>query len=214
MRKIWTLPLAALLALVVAAPVAAGPNVGNYSSSVTMAQGSWSVYDEETGRYREGYLAVSQEQGSTQAFAEFFQYGEQWIQCTGTDTPDDPEDDTFGSITTYAYGWAPADLSIGKSNATANATASMDIGRDRYDGCTGEWTFEYFPAVAVSIELVATSGTVRESGRGSFHLPGEFNSHSSYRATYRFAEGTVTVGDTVPVWGMIGKVSWMDHSNS
>jgi hypothetical protein len=55
---------------------------------------------------------------------------------------------------------------------------------------------------------------VRESSRGSFKLPGEYNSHSSYKAVYRFAEGTIDLGaGTQEVYGQIGTVSWKDHSN-
>ena len=98
MRRFMTVPLAGLIALAVAGPVAAGPNVGNFSNSATIAQASWDGYDEATETYRSGFVAVSKEQGSSQAFAEYSQYQEQFVQCTGADTPDDPDDDSFGVI--------------------------------------------------------------------------------------------------------------------
>jgi hypothetical protein len=52
MRRFMTVPMAGLLALALAAPVAAGPNVGNFSSSATIAEASWDSYDEHTETLR------------------------------------------------------------------------------------------------------------------------------------------------------------------
>jgi hypothetical protein len=53
-----------------------------------------------------------------------------------------------------------------------------------------------------------------ERGTWSFHIPSEYNNHSSYSTTYRTADGTATIGgDEIAVDGGIGKVSWRDHSN-
>jgi len=58
------------------------------------------------------------------------------------------------------------------------------------------------------------TATIRESGRGSFHIPGEFNGHSSYKSVYRLADGTFAGGATAQsVSGQIGTFSWTDHSN-
>lgn len=214
MRRFVTVPLAGLVALAVAAPVAAGPNVGNYSSSLIVAQATWDSWDEATGAYSSGFIAVSQEQGSAEAFAEYNAYSEQSVQCTGAETPDDPDDDTFGLVGSSTWGWGPASLAVGKNFGAASASGDLSMGREHFNECTGEWTFEEVPEAQFDLDLTATSGTIRESGRGSFHLPGEFNSHSSYKATYRFAVGTFSgVDGAQSVGGQIGKVSWMEHAN-
>jgi hypothetical protein len=64
------------------------------------------------------------------------------------------------------------------------------------------------------MSLTATSGTIRETGRGSFHVPGEYNGHSSYKSVYRSADGDLVIdGVTHAAFGAIGKVSWSDHFN-
>jgi hypothetical protein len=214
MRTFLTVPMAGLLVLAVAAPVAAGPNVGNYSSSVSIAQADWGSKDPATEIYSYGYLAVSQEQGSSDAFAEYNESREQYVQCTGVETPDDPDDDTFGTNTTTVYGFGPASLSIGAKFASATASAVLDAYTEVIDGCTAESSYSEDSGLSIGLDLTATSSTIKESGRGSFHLPGEFNNHSSYKATYRFAEGSVDgVDGPQAAFGQIGKVSWSEHSN-
>jgi hypothetical protein len=214
MRTFLTVPMAGLLVLAGAAPVAAGPNVGNYSSSLTMAQANWGSKDGATETFTYGYLAVSQEQGSSDAFAEYSEYSERNVQCTGAETPDDLSDDTFGTNTSSVWGFGPASLSIGAKFASATASAVLDVYKELIDGCTGESSYQEDSGLSIGLDLTATSSTIRESGRGSFHLPGEFNNHSSYKATYRFAEGSVDGADgPQDVFGQIGKVSWSEHSN-
>ena len=214
MRRFMAVPLAGLLALTLAGSALAGPNVGNFSSSLAIAQASWDSYDEGTGTFGYGYVAVSQEQGSSEAFAEYNQGSEQYVQCTGAETPDDPNDDRFGVVFSNVWGYGPATLTIGKGNSSASAGATLDVTREGFNECTGEWTYEELPAFAFSLDLAATSATIRESGRSSFHLPGEFNAHSSYKATYRNADGTFSgIDGPQPVLGMIGNVSWREHSN-
>jgi hypothetical protein len=214
MRRFMAIPMAGLLAMTLAGSALAGPNVGNYSSSLQIAQASWDSFDEDTEAYGYGYVAVSQEQGSSEAFAEYNQGSEQYVQCTGAETPDDPDDDTFGIVFSTVWGYGPASLTIGKSNSSASASGTLDVVREDFNECTGEWGYEELQAFAFSLDLSATSATIRESGRGSFHLPGEFNSHSSYKATYRNAEGSVSgIDGPQSVLGMIGNVTWREHSN-
>ena len=214
MRRYLAVPLAGLIALAVAAPALAGPSVANFSGSVDMAQGTWESYAEDTGSFHYGYVAVSREQRSSETFAEFYDYREEYVQCTGADTPDDPEDDSFAAIGSSVWGYGPATLTIGKNNGSATASGTLEATRENFDGCSGEWTVEELADFDFSLALVATSGTIRETGRGSFHVPGEFNSHSSYKAVYREAAGTFTGGDgPQSISGMIGNISWKDHSN-
>ena len=213
MRRFMTIPVAGLLALTLAAPAMAGPNVGNFSGSVTLAQAGWESYAEDKQSYTSGYVVVGQDQGGD-SFAEYNEFSADWVQCTGADTPDDPDDDTFGSVGSNVWGYGPASLSIARNFGTATASGTLEASRETFDECTGEYNYEDLGATAFSLDLTATSGTVKESSRGSFKLPGEFNSHSSYKATYRFAEGSVDVGaDSHDAYGQIGTVSWRDHSN-
>ena len=214
MRRFMTVPLAGLLALTLAGSALAGPNVGNYSSSLTIAQASWDSYDEQAGTFTYGYVAVSQEQGNSEAFAEYSHGSEQYVQCSGAETPDDPNDDSFGVVFSNVWGYGPATLTIGKRNSSASAGATLDVTSEGFNECTGEWSSEALPAFAFSLDLAATSATIRESGHGSFHLPGEFNVHSSYKATYRNAEGSFSgIEGPQRVLGMVGNVSWREHSN-
>lgn len=213
MRKLMAIPMAGIMALTLAASALAGPNVGNFSGSLTLAQAGWESYAEDKESYTSGYVLVGQEQGGD-TFAEYSEFSAEWVQCTGTDTPDDPDDDTFGSIGSNVWGYGPASLAIGKNFGTATASGTLETSRETFNECTGEYAYESLPAQAFSLDLTATSGTVKETSRGSFKLPGEYNSHSSYKAIYRFAEGTIDLGaGAQEVYGQIGTVSWRDHSN-
>ena len=212
MRRFMAVPLAGLLALTLAGSALAGPNVGNFSGALTIAQASWDSHHEQAGTFSYGYVAVSQEQGGSEAFAEYSQGREQYVQCTGAATPDDPNDDSFGVVFSNVWGYGPATLSMGRSAASASGT--LEVAREDFNECTGEWGYEELQDFAFSLDLTATSAAIRESGRGSFHLPGEFNTHSSYKATYRNAEGTFSgIDGPQSVFGMFGSVSWREHSN-
>jgi hypothetical protein len=223
MRRFMVFPLAGLLVLGASAPVLAGPNVGNFSGSATVAQGGWDSYDEATETYESGYIVVAKDSSSSETYAEYSQYTEVVVQCTGADTPDDPNDDTWGSNSTFRYGFGTATLTIGKKGAVATASGTLSVSEGSFDGCTGDKSYapkdttgggEEAVDVPFSLSLTATSGTIKESGRGSFKLPGTFNSHSSYKSTYRLAEGSFEAGNgTQPVSGQFGTVSWTDHSN-
>ena len=213
MRRFMAVPMAGLLALTLAASALAGPNVGNFSGSLTLAQANWDSWDDASQTYSSGYVAVGEDQNGN-VFAEYSEFSQQYVQCTGADTPDNPDDDTFGAIGSSVWGYGSPSMAITKNFASATASGTLEASRETFNECTGEYGYEGLPALAFSLDLTATSAAVKESGRGSFHLPGEFNSHSSYKATYRFAEGTVDVGGSVhDVYGQIGKISWMDHSN-
>jgi hypothetical protein len=215
MRKFMVVPLAGLLLVGAAAPVQAGPNVDNASGSSVIAQASWESFDEATGTYSYGYISVGRDSGNPGVRAQFEQYQEQYVQCTGTETPDDPTDDTYGAIVTFAGGWSDdASLTIARNNSSASASGTLSSYRDHFDDCTGEGTKEESSPIDFTLTLTATSDTIRESGRGSFHIPGEVNMHSSYKAVYRMAAGEfVGPNGSQTINGMIGKVSWMDHGN-
>lgn len=208
MRKFTVIPMAGLLALAIAAPVSAGANVGNHSGSATTAQGSW--YSEGADGFAYGYLAAWQEQGATSAYIELFEESGDYVDCT----PADETDDSYGFQGTYRYGWGEGSLSVGRGYADATATGTVGIETSTVDDCAGTYVSDFEAGVAVTLDLVATGPKVMERGTWSFHIPGQYNSHSSYSSTYRTAAGTATIGsDAFDVEGGIGKVSWRDHSN-
>lgn len=214
MRRFMSIPLAGLLALPLAAPALAGPNVDNSSGSLTLAQGSWYVPDAESEAGRQGSIVVGQDASGDAPFVQYSESSESWVQCTGGDTPDDPDDDTYGLVASYVDGYGSATLRISRNFGSAAAEGVITLFRSTFDECLGEKTAEELGDVPFGLDLAATSGIVRESGIGRFQLPGEYNSHSSYRASYCSAAGTLELGATsVDVTGQIGKVSWMDHTN-
>jgi len=213
MRKILVLPLAGLLALTVAAPAMAGPNVSNTSGSLTIAQGGWKGWDDTTQSSTYGDITVVREDNGDVS-AQVVSSSQAYVQCTGEATPDDPDDDTYGAIGSNLYGYGPASLTIDKSYASATAAGTLEAGRETFNDCTGEYGWEDLSSVDFRLALTASSATIRETGRGSFKIPSEFNGHSSYKAIYRYAAGTLALsGGTNEVYGQIGKVSWTDHSN-
>src|SRR4029453_2313915 len=71
MRRFLTIPAAGVLALALAVPAMAGANVGNTSGSTTIAQGSGGTFDDSTGTYRYGYVAVSRDGAGGPAYVEY-----------------------------------------------------------------------------------------------------------------------------------------------
>lgn len=214
MRRFMMIPLTGLLGLALAAPVSAGANVGNSSGSLTLAQGSWSIPNPETEADRQGSITVGQDSSGEAPFVQYSESSEAWVQCTGADTPDDPDDDTFGFVANYVEGFGTADLRVSRSFSSAQAEGVLQLFRSTFNECLGEKTAEELGSVPFALDLVSTSGVVRESGFGRFQIPGEYNAHSSYRAAYSEAAGTLELGaTTIELTGQIGKVSWTDHVN-
>lgn len=210
MRKLMVLPMAALLALAVAAPVSAGPNVSNSNGSALTAQGSWKSQDG--GIESSGWVGAWQNAGSSSAAIDYFEERGAYVDCT----PADDTDDFFGLQAQYRYGTGEGTLTVGGQLGDAHASAILEITTVDVDDCIGTYTESSVGGVAVELDMVAAGPKVMERGTWSFHIPSESNSHSSYRTVFRGAVGTVTVGDgpAMSVDGGIGEVSWRDHNNS
>jgi hypothetical protein len=208
MRKFIVLPVAALLALAIAAPVSAGANVVNSSSSAMTAQGSW--YSDTAGVESGGGFYAWQDAGSSSAYLEISENGGQSVDCT----PADETDEFFGFQGQYRYGYGEGTLTVGRGLGDAHAAGTLEITTVVVDECTGDYTETTVSGVAVSLDLVANGPKIMERGTWSFKIPAEYNSHSSYSTTARSATGTVTIGgSSIDVDGGIGKVSWRDHGN-
>lgn len=208
MRKFMVLPMAALLALAIAVPVSAGPNVVNSSSSAVTAQGSWESHAGGVETY--GGLYAWQDSGSSSAYIEFFEQSGEYVDCT----PADDTDEFYGFQGQYRYGGGEGTLTVGRGSADAHASGTLEISTTVVDDCASTYDETTVGGVAVSLDLVATGPKVMERGTWSFKIPSEYNSHSSYSTTARSAAGTATIGgDEIAVDGGIGKVSWRDHGN-
>lgn len=208
MRKLLVLPMAALLIAAIAAPVSAGANVSNSSQSALTAQGSW--YSQSGGSETYGSVYAWQDSGSAAAYLEFSEQTGQYVDCT----PGDDTDEFFGFQGQFRYGYGEGTLVIGRGQADAHASGTLEISTVVVDDCSGTYVDSPATAVAVSLDLVANGPKIMERGTWSFHIPSEFNGHSSYSTTYRTAAGTAAIdGAEFAIDGAIGKVSWRDHSN-
>jgi hypothetical protein len=208
MRKFIVLPVAALLALAIAAPVSAGANVANGSSSAVTAQGSW--YSDGGGK-PSGYLFAWQDSGAPSAYLEFYDQSGQYVDCT----PADDTDDLYGFQGQYRSGFGEGTLSMGRGMGDAHVSSTVEVYVTVVDECAGTYVESTIDGVAVSLDLVATGPKMMERSTWSFKIPSEFNGHSSYSTTARNAAGTVTIGSgpAIAVDGGIGKVSWRDHGS-
>ena len=208
MRKLLVLPMAALLLAAIAAPVSAGANVTNSSQSAMTAQGSW--YSDAGGVDTYGSLNAWQDSASPTAFLELYEESGQYVDCT----PADDADDVYGFQGQIRYGYGDGTLTIGRGQADAHASGTLEISTAVIDDCVGSYSESTVSGVAVSLDLVANGAKMLERGTGSFKIPGQFNTHSSYSTTSRSAAGTASIdGDAIAVDGAIGKISWRDHSN-
>ncbi len=209
MRKFMVLPTAALLALAIAAPVSAGANVSNTSQSAVAAQGSW--YSNAGGVDTYGSVNAWQDSGSPTAFVELYEESGQYVDCT----PADSTDDYFGFQGQSRYGYGDGSLTIGRGQADAHASGTLEISTAVIDDCAGTYSESTVSGVAVSLDLVANGPKIMERGTWSFKIPSQFNTHSSYSTTARSAAGTARIGDApaFAVDGRIGKISWRDHGN-
>jgi hypothetical protein len=209
MRKFMVLPTAALLALAIAAPVSAGGIVTNSSSSAVTAQGSY--YADSGGVETAGTIYAWQDSGSSSAIVELYESSGEYVDCT----PAIDTDDSFGFQGQIRNGSGVGTLTIGRGSSDAHASGTMDISTAVVDDCIGSYVETTVTGVAVELDLMANGPKIMERGTWSFHVPGEFNGHSSYTTTARSAAGTAKIGAgaTIAVDGGIGKVSWRDHGN-
>jgi hypothetical protein len=210
MRKLLVLPMAALLIAAVAAPVSAGSNVTNSSQSAITAQGYWGSGEKE-GLEAFGSLYAWQESGSSSAYLEFSEGSGQYVDCT----PADDTDDFYGFQGQSRFGAGDGTLKVGKGSGDAHASATLEIYTWVIDDCAGIYEETSEDSVLVSLDLVANGPKIMERGTGSFKIPSQFNSHSSYSSTSRSAAGTATIGagPAIALDGGIGTVSWRDHAN-
>jgi hypothetical protein len=208
MRKWTVIPMAALLALAIAAPAAAagGPNVSNLSGSAAIVNGEW--YDE--GSYGYAYFGSDSSYG---AYGEFYEESGEWIPCDDTG-------ETYGFVGSRTYGWT-SDLAVDLDPRLNEATVAgtLELFGETINECTGEYDGgkgEY-TNVSFSASLVGVGSVTRFRNSGSYHVPGDFNSHSKQSGKERQATGSIDLGDAgVREFdgAVLATVNWSDHSNN
>ena len=205
MRKFSVLPLAGVLLLAAAAPVAAGPNTSNTSGSGRTIQGEW--YDGSSY----GYLMLLEESGGE--YGELFEESGEWVLCA---SGPNPEDEVYGFVGTRVWGWtSDIDMALNSKLSSGTATAEFELGIESVDECSGTYETS-FDTATVSVDVVGSGSLVMFRNSGSFKVPGDFNAHARYRGKERVATGNVdlgALGSREFGFAIIAEYSWSEHSN-
>jgi hypothetical protein len=220
MRRFTVLPLALLLALVLAAPVSAGANVSNRSGTFDQAYGGWSAYDEENDISTYGEVYVAQEAGRGGFVEYLYEESGTYIDCStglpakgaATVTPKDTTGGDYGFKGTQTSGWGDATLTLGRK--LSGATASGQIYAETYavDGCAGDYVLVDNGTEALSLVLAGSGPIATFKSSSSIKIPGVLKGHSSYSGDQRAAAGTVAFGrGSRALDGQIAHVTWRDH---
>lgn len=229
MRRFMVLPMAALLALAVAAPVAAGPNVSNQSGSGESIYGEW--YDGTTY----GYVFLGEE-SSYGGFGDLYQESGAWVLCEpatvetvvkGTGKPSaeavptdtTPGEEFYGFVGTRTWGYA-YDLTIEFSRRleSGTATGTVDLFTETVDECNGIYGGDPdFVSGTLVVEVSAAGPLASFRGSGSYQIPSEFNGHYNYRGKERQATGSVDAAGVISAtfdWAYVSQVTWTEHVNN
>ena len=203
MRKLAVIPMAALMALAIAAPAAAGANVSNQSGSAKVINGEW--YSDSSWGY--AYFANDSSYGS---HGEFYEESGAWVECDGAD-------EKYGFVGTRTYGWAgDLEITIDRRLDHGSATGSMELYTETVDECLGVYGEGVGSLTSVTVSVDGVGSAARFRNGGSYHLPGEFNSHSTQSGKERQATGSVDLGDAgAREFGsaVLASIRWTDHSN-
>jgi hypothetical protein len=223
MRRFMVLPIAAILALTIAGPAMAGPNVSNTSGGGETIYGEWSA----EGTY--GYVFLG-EDSSYGGFGEVYQESGEWVLCEtpvgepdggkgGPSTQDTgPGEEVYGFVGTRTFGWA-SDLQITLSRRleTGTATGSVELYTETVDECNGIYGGDGVAEVGtINVSATGVGSLATFRGSGAYKIPSEFNGHENYRGSERRATGTVVAGSAIDTsfdWGYLSKVTWTMHSN-
>lgn len=204
MRNLAVLPIAALMALVIAAPVAAGANVTNQSGSAKVISGEW--YGDESY----GYASFAND-STYGSYGEFYEESGAWVACDGVE-------EKYGFVGTRTNGWA-SDLEVVVDSKLDNgsATGLMELYTETVDECLGIYGEGVESSTSFSASLDGAGSAVRFRDSGSYKLPGEFNSHSKQSGKERQAIGSIVLSDAGTREfdsAVLATISWTDHSNN
>jgi hypothetical protein len=213
------LPLAGLLALTIAAPVMAGPNVANTSGSGKTIYGEWS----SEGTY--GYVFFGEESGYG-GFGDIYQESGEYVLCEtappvkGEPSTQDttPGEEFYGFVGTRTYGYAfDLQITLSRRLDTGTATGSAELYTETINECEGKYGGDAVAeTVPLNVTVTGVGSLASFRGTGSYKIPSEFNGHENYRGTERQAAGSVSVGSIQATfdWAYMSQVSWSQHTNS
>jgi hypothetical protein len=214
MRKFMVLPMAGLLALAVAAPAAAAPNVSNSSGGGDTIYGEW--YTDQGY----GYVMLGQEAGY--GFGEIYQEIGEWVECApagdGGIVPKDttPGDGGYGFVGTRIWGYSKEDITVTLSRRleTGSGSGTMELYTETVDECAGidEGASETV-SIDVSVTGIGSLASFRNSG--VYKIPSEFNAHQNLRGKERAASGSVVAGSIDQSFdsASMSRVTWTEHVN-
>ena len=218
MRRFLVLPLAGLLVLALAAPVAAGANVSNRSGTFDEAYGSWSAYDEATDTSTYGSVYVAQEAGRGGFVESLYEETGRYVDCAsggaaGAVKPYDTTGGEYGFQGTRTSGWGDATLTLGRKLAGATASGTIYVETATVDDCAGTYDVVQSGNAPLSLSLAGTGPVISFKGTSSIKIPGELKNHSSYRGDSRAAVGSVSFGRGPRAISdaQIAHVAWTDH---
>jgi hypothetical protein len=219
MRKFMILPMAGLLALGIAAPAAAAPNVSNTSGSGQSIYGEWS---SDGGS---GYVSVGVDSvyGS---YAEVYQESGAWVECAPGDEPPPkkgpiaydttPGDGAYGFVGTRTWGYG-SDILLGLSRRldSGRATGTIELNTQTVDECNGIYDDATAETGALDLRVTGTGSVASFRDKQFYKLPSEFNGHATYRGQERQATGSLVVGGSIDVGldsAYMSQVSWSEHA--
>lgn len=222
MRKFMILPMAGILALTIAGPAMAGPNVSNTSGS------GESIYGEWSGEGTYGYVFAGEESGYG-GFVDIYQESGEWVLCPtapvggneGTPAPTDttPGDEYFGFVGTRTWGYGyDIQVDLSRRLETGTATGTVELYTETVNECEGIYGGDAVAEVgSLSLSVTGVGPLASFRGSGSYKIPSEFNGHSNYRGSERQASGSIVAGSAIDAtlgWGYMSKVTWTEHVNS
>lgn len=224
MRKGITIPLAGLLAMTIAGPALAGPNVTNASGE------GLTIYAEWSAEGLHGYAYVGQETG-VGGFGEIYQESGEWVACEpgeplpepiaddGVPTAQDttPGEEPYGFVGTRTYGWiSDIEILVERRLAGATAIGTVELQTETVDECAGLSELVSFEVGDVSLDATGVGPLSTFRGGGSYGIPSEFSGHQRYRGSERQIVGSVVAGGVIDAtidFGSLSQVSWTEHTN-
>jgi hypothetical protein len=220
MRKFMVLPMAGLLALGIAAPAAAAPNVSNTSGSGQSMYGEWST---DGGS---GYVSVGVD-SAYGSYAEIYQESGTWVECApGDEPPPDkgaiaydttPGDGGYGFVGTRTSGYgSDIRLDLSRKLDSGRATGTIELYTETVDECNGVYDGGTSEVGALDLQLTGTGSVASFRDSQFYKLPSKFNGHATYRRRERQAAGSLVVGGSIDVGldsAYMSEVTWSEHTN-
>jgi len=204
MRRTFGLLIVVML-LAVGSSTALAATSTKFTMRALVAQGSWEIFNEDTGAGEFGDLQFATADGQTTVFL-LVSKGE-LILCEGGETPDDPFDDYYGFVGTETYGDGVGKLSLGKTYSSAVASGKVNAEIYTYNECTGEEGTVTTKSMNVSLDLAGGGPVITEKLRSTISIPKRLREKTVIQAQSREAAGTLTVGSrTLEVGGIIGLI--------